>query len=156
MSQLGIAFRIKGLEGNSRSHSSYSHKKDNPSSPANNVTSWSLSDKITEDNTLIIPVQPDICLHLKREREIEEKALEKEAVRAILRETESQPIQEDAITVSTYYNIIGWRNNTSNVSDPSLFWTRCVYRLFEFNNQSTSHLDYYLGLPKISHVSTRV
>ena len=101
MSQLGIAFRIKGLESNSKSHSSHSHKKDQPTAPANNVTSWSLSDKIAEDNTLVIPVQPDICLHLKREREIEERALEKEAIRAILRETESH-IQEDAITVSTY------------------------------------------------------
>ena len=100
MSQLGIAFRIKGLEGSSKPHSS--HKRDNPTAPADNVTSWSLSDRITEDSTLVIPVQPDICLHLNREREIEERALEKEAVRAILRETESQPIQEDAITVSIY------------------------------------------------------
>ncbi|KAI6659980.1 hypothetical protein LOD99_14321 [Oopsacas minuta] len=89
MSQLGIAFRIKALDSNSKSNST----------KINNISSWSLShtpDRIAEENTLVIPLQPDTCIHLNRENE--DRALENEAVRAILRET-SQHIQEDAITV---------------------------------------------------------
>ena len=95
MSQQGVAFIIKALDNNNRLNRS----RNKTNTPVNNISSWSLSqppDRVEEENTLVIPLQPDSCVLLKSQRGSEDRVM----VRAVRKETVPQLIQDNATTVS--------------------------------------------------------
>ena len=99
MSQQGVGFIIKALDNNGR----LNRNRDKANTPLNNISSWSMSqppERVEEENTLVIPLQPDSCMLLKSQREIEDRVPRVVTARDILSETVPQPIQDNAITVS--------------------------------------------------------
>ena len=105
MSHQGVSFRIKCLD----SRSDIDQKKPGTSNvtqdaTVSSITSWNQtqiqSEAVVRKKKLVIPVQPDSYFTL-REKLSEDKILEEEAIRAILKETSAEPVTQESVSVSS-------------------------------------------------------